>query len=321
MKGLMKMKCRNGFRIFGLASLALCLVSLLGRCEAQAAEPLRLKVMTFNVRCATAGDGPNRWTERSQLAGDVIRRAACDFIGMQEVVPGQLADLKRLLPDYQVVALSREADPTQGEASPIYYLGKRWTLDAKEHGTFWISETPDKPGSKSWNTACPRIVTWGRFIENPSGRAIYVFNTHFDHISQAAREHGAAMLVEQVAKRANSAPCIVVGDLNSNEQNPAVATLAGKAPGSSIALVDTFRAAHPDATEVGTFHAFSGVPAKEGKIDYIFATPGVKTLAAEIVREHYRPGSTEISTEIIRENHGERYPTDHFPVVAEVELP
>ena len=81
---------------------------------------------------------------------------------------------------------------------------------------------------------------------------------------------------------------------------------------------------HPELAKeaVGTFHGFSGVPTNERKIDSIFASPSAKVLSSQILREHYLSfDSQERSDAIIRENHGERYPSDHFPVSAEIVFP
>jgi endonuclease/exonuclease/phosphatase family metal-dependent hydrolase len=290
--------------------------------SAAAAEPLRLKVMTFNIRYDTPNDGVNQWNHRSDWAADLIRRTGADFVGIQEAVPSQRADLDRLLPEYHAVGISRGADPKKDEAVPIHFRADRWKIDPEQQGNFWLSDTPDKAGSITWGNACPRIVTWARFIENASGRAVYVYNTHFDHIAESARQKSAAMLADHIVHQLHADPVVVTGDLNSGEDGAAVKLLTGKSPSSPITLLDTFRAMHPDVKDVGTFHAFSGVPHGQMKIDYIFVTPGAKVLAAEIVREHRAtPDSKDYSSDPIQENHGERYPSDHFPVTAEIEIP
>jgi endonuclease/exonuclease/phosphatase family metal-dependent hydrolase len=299
-----------------------CLIALWPQAVV-AAEPLRLKAITFNIRYDTSGDNENRWAARREWVADLIRRSGSDFVGIQEALPNQIAELVRLLPEYQSLALSREADPKGGEATPIFYRAQRWTMDPEQHGTFWLSDTPDQPGSITWKNACPRIVTWARFVDKASGRSIHVYNTHFDHRSEEARQKSAAMLMERVAQLPANEPVLITGDLNSGEDGIAIQILSGKKQPSSLALLDTFRAVHADITpdDAGTFHGFKGVPS-ERKIDFIFVRPEAKVLAAEILREHYLNFETqERSDAIIREYHGERYPSDHFPVTAEVVYP
>ena len=201
--------------------------------------------MTFNIRCNTVFDGPNRWPHRRELAAHVIRRYGADFVGVQEAEPDQIADLVKLLPEYRLLGRSREADPKVGEASPIFYRHKRWRLDADRQGTFWLSDTPEKPGSKTWGNGYPRIVTWGRFVEEKTGHGAYAFNTHFDHLSEASRRKSATLLARRIAERSRPEPVVLTGDFNSGESSAALAYLTGKKPGSPIMLIDTFRAVAP----------------------------------------------------------------------------
>jgi endonuclease/exonuclease/phosphatase family metal-dependent hydrolase len=291
------------FRISRIASLVLAsLATVLPQREGMAAEPLQLKVMTFNIRRDGEETGPNHWQERREMVVELIHHFAGDFVGIQEAKPNQVADLNAMLPEYRSIALSREADPTRGEAAPIYYRCERWTLDPAQTGTFWLSNTPDKPGSKSWSTGYPRIVTWGRFVEQPSGRAVYVFNTHFGE--ESARQKSAALLAEHVAHVSMSNPVIVTGDLNAGETSGVVKFLTEATPTSPVKLLDTFRAANPDAKEVGTTNEFRG-GTNGSKIDYIFVLPNTKVLSATIIHDHI----------------GARYPSDHYPVTAEVVVP
>jgi endonuclease/exonuclease/phosphatase family metal-dependent hydrolase len=285
------------------ALAAWCLLGA-GHDAARADNTLPVKAMTFNIRCNTAIDGPNRWPHRREMAADVIRRAEPDFAGLQEAEPDQIADLLKLLPEYHMLGRSREKNPKVGEASPIFYRHKRWRLDAKQNGTFWLSDTPEKPGSITWGNACTRIVTWGRFTEAKIGRGLYVYNTHLDHISEPSRQKSAVLMAQRITGRKSPEPVLVTGDFNSGESSAAIAWLTGKKPGSPLALIDTFRVLHPDEKQVGTFHGFRG-GTKGEKIDYILVPPGTRVLSAEILHDT-RNG---------------RFPSDHYPVAAEIIFP
>lgn len=271
---------------------------------ARAEDGLAVKAMTFNIRFNNPKDGPNRWSERSEMAADVIRHFDGDFVGMQEALPDQIADLLGMLPDYRSFGSPRGADDKGGEASPIFYRYDRWTVDCCRQGTFWLSDTPNVPGSITWGNAWPRIVTWARFVEKRSGRGLYVFNTHFDHISALSRSKAAVLLAEVIAARDLPEPVLVTGDFNAGESSEPIEYLTGRQPGSPVRLSDTFRELHPDEKQVGTFHAFKGEP-RPDKIDYVFVTPGVEVRSAEIIRF----------------NLDGRHPSDHFPVAAEVVFP
>jgi endonuclease/exonuclease/phosphatase family metal-dependent hydrolase len=267
-----------------------------------------LVVMSFNVRYAAANDGGNNWDKRKDLACDVVRRHQPDLVGLQEALRSQIDDLRAALPEYGEIGVAREDGKTKGEYSAILYRKDRFEVE--ESGTFWLSDTPEVPGSITWGNACTRVCTWGRFLPKSAGRPFYLFNTHLDHVSQPSREKAIALIMARLSRRKHPDPVILTGDLNSGENNPVVRYLKGEgqlkaaADGLSenpLPLVDTFRLLHRDAAEVGTAHGFKG--GRSGsKIDYIFVPPGVQVLAAEILHDHQ----------------GDRYPSDHFPIIAAI---
>jgi endonuclease/exonuclease/phosphatase family metal-dependent hydrolase len=273
---------------------------------ATAAEPLNVKVMTFNIRRdGEEADARNHWDQRRDMVVEIIRQFGGDFVGIQEAKPNQVADLNERLADYRSLALSRNADPSQGEASPIYYRHERWAIDPTERGTFWLSETPETPGSKTWgNEFYPRIVTWAKFSEKPSGRTVYVFNTHFGGNSGDNQVKSALLLGSRIARLPKSVPIILSGDFNATEDSVPIDILRGQRDNSPIPLLDTFRAANPDAKDIRTAHEFHGA-IQGDKIDYIFVRPGTQVLMSEIVRTHQ----------------DDRYPSDHYPLTAEVAFP
>jgi len=295
-------------------------VALLAFSNLFADEPIR--VLSFNVRLSTAKDGENSWANRRDFLTDIIAEGNYDFIGTQETVMrpdpelNQVTFIASKLPGHAVLGRSREADPEVGEATTIFYNKERWKIDDTDQATFWLSDTPNIAGSKTDPKAgCPRTVTTALFHElkagQPTGRSLYVYNTHYDHLSEEARQRGAKQLMDRIAARKNKdVPVIVTGDLNNSERSPAIQymkgepmTLDGQVWNSPYKLVDTFREVHPDATDVGTFNGFK-MPGN-GKIDYIFVSPGLKTISAEIIRTQ-REG---------------RYPSDHFPINAVIALP
>lgn len=281
---------------------------LLAACAVQqpagtpAPDTAEVRVLTFNIRYGTAPDGPDAWEHRAPLVFEVIREQDADFIGLQEALRFQIDAIRDAVPGYGEVGVGREDGREGGEYSAILYRIDRWRVADRD--TFWLSETPDVPGSKSWGNEITRIVTWARFIDRDSGRAVRVYNTHFDHQSQPSRMQSAKLLAERIAAREPRDPVIVTGDFNSGEDNPAILYLEHDNGQSPVRLVDTFRVLHPHATGVGTFGEFLGK--RNGpKIDYVFVEPGVDVRAAGIIHDQ-RDG---------------RYPSDHYPVYAEIVLP
>lgn len=293
--------------VLGLLFGGFCSVYMSGGSSyiaAQARPRELLTVMSFNIRLGTAKDGENHWTARREMLFDVIREQDADLVGLQEAFAFQIDEIVAAVPMYAVVGVGRDDGVRAGEYSAILFRKDR--LQVAEAGTFWFSDTPSVPGSKSWGNNITRICTWTRFVDR-DGRGFYHFNLHLDHQSQPSRERSTGLLKQRIEGRSvTKEPVIVTGDFNVGEGNPALMTLVGRGPGDSPApFVDTFRVRHPDATTVGTFNGFKFGATGGDKIDYVLVQPGTEVTAADIVRT----------------SRNERYPSDHFPVVARVRLP
>jgi endonuclease/exonuclease/phosphatase family metal-dependent hydrolase len=278
-----------------------------GFAAAAAAAQAPLTVLTFNIRYGTADDGENRWDRRRDLLFDVIRTENADIVGLQEALRFQIDEMVAALPVYAMVGVGRDDGRDAGECSAILY--RRSRLSIVDSGTFWFSDTPEQPGSTSWGNRITRICTWARFRDT-SGDGFYVYNLHLDHESQPSRERSVRLLAERIRSRsAKDDPVIVTGDFNADEQNPATRWLLGDetalagAETRGIDLTDTFRALHPKASGVGTYNGFAFGRIDEQKIDYV------------LVDRHF----VARDARIVHTSRGQRYPSDHFPVVARVE--
>ena len=288
-------------KIYRPALIALALLNA-GYCISppEQAKPLDIRVMTFNIRTGFAEDGENHWDLRKEFVCDVIRQYAPDVLGVQEACRFQLDEFNKQLPEYGEVGIGRDGD-TQGEYSAILYRKQRFEVDAS--GTFWLSNTPAVP-SVYWGNHYRRICTWARLIDKESARAFYVYNTHLDHRSQLSREESVKLIMKRLNDRPHPNPFVLLGDFNAGENNPAIGYLMGTrvlTDPTPIPLVDSFRMLHPSEKVVGTGNEFSGI-SNGPKIDYIFAEPKTRALEATIIRT----------------NRNDRYPSDHYPVTAQL---
>jgi endonuclease/exonuclease/phosphatase family metal-dependent hydrolase len=265
-----------------------------------------VRAMTFNIRYGTAADEEHAWPLRRHLTFRAIREFSPTVLGVQEALRFQLDEIARELPGYSEIGVGRDDGVEAGEYSAILYDRQR--LELLDHGTFWLSDTPDVPGSMTWGNRITRLATWARFRDRAAyGSTFYVFNTHWDHESQPSRERSAALILERIRARAHpDDPVLLMGDFNAGEDNPAFQALVARRdpPPGEVRLYDTFRAVHPDAGRTGTFHAFRG-DRSGPKIDAILASPQWETLDAAIVLD----------------SEDGLYPSDHFPVTAVVRLP
>jgi endonuclease/exonuclease/phosphatase family metal-dependent hydrolase len=266
-------------------------------------QQLNLKVMTFNIRYDNPGDGDYRWALRLPMVTEVVRSENPDIIGMQEVLKNQLTDLEKILPDYTHVGVGRDDGKDQGEFAPVFFKSNRF--DKRAEGTFWLSETPDVPGSKSWGTACTRIVTWVKLYDKRFRRKVFVFNTHFDHVSKEARNQSAYLLISAIHQVAGKNWVIVTGDFNDREGSSMYKILTGTT--LDLSLFNTARTSRtepmgPDYTYIG----FPFQPESGNTIDFIFTRSNV--------------GATVTRHQVITFNVSGKYPSDHLPVATEFEL-
>ncbi len=257
-----------------------------------------LKVMTYNIRYDNPEDGINQWPKRIDKVVGIINNYKPDVIGIQEGMHHQLQDMMRQLPEYSYCGVGRDDGKEQGEYSAIIFRKGRFGL--LEHKTFWLSETPNVPGSKSWDAAITRIATTGKLYDRDTKKEFLLINTHFDHIGKTARENSALLIREWVIKYKlkSENPVLVIGDFNSEPTEEAYLAIVSK---DFSLLLDS----RPKESDAGTFCGFK-VGAQTCKtIDFIFLTKGWKVTTYKVIND----------------NDGIYYPSDHLPVYVEAEFP
>ena len=246
--------------------------------------------MTFNVRYDNPDDGQNAWPLRKERVARVMERAT--LVGVQEALYHQVLDLDQMLDGYDWVGVGRDDGMQKGEFAPIFY--RLDTFELLDTGTFWLSATPEVPGSKSWDAAITRLTTWGLFRLHDSHDSLWVFNTHFDHRGEQARQNSAQLLVSRIAEIAGRGMVVVTGDFNASPETQVYATM------TTGSLVDTRQASRvsPVGPE-GTFSGFeTGKEPLRGPIDYVFVTRSLEVLSYEALVD-------------VENGH---YVSDHLPV-------
>jgi len=260
-----------------------------------------IRVMSFNVRYATANDGLNAWPARRDFLVRTIQAFAPDLLGTQETLAMQRDYLKQALDGYEVQAAGRDDGAEKGEMMALYFRKDRF--EKLGGGHFWLSETPDVVGSKSWDSSLPRMVTWVKLkdLKNPGTQPIVFLNTHFDHRGKQARRESAKLIRRKIQELAAGCRVILTGDFNSGEASPPyLATFEPAADGKTV-LVDTFRAKNPGRTDnEGTYSGFAADAVRGERIDWIGCSPDFSVKEAGIDR-------TSLDG---------RTPSDHFPVTA-----
>lgn len=256
-----------------------------------------LHVMTFNIRMDTKEDGANQWSNRKDLAADLVKFHEVDIFGAQEVLNHQLNDLLARLPEYSYVGVGREDGKTKGEYAPIFYKKDRFSLE--DSGNFWLAEDMNAVGKKGWDAACERVATWGVFKDKLSGKKFFFLNTHLDHMGKVARHEGASLVLEEAHKLAKGLPVIVTGDFNATPDDDPIKVLTDKNDPRHV--THSREIASLKYGPEWTFHDYGRIPNEKREwIDYIFVKGNIKVLRNGVLTDTL--------------NH--LYPSDHCPVMA-----
>jgi len=270
----------------------LLLLSVLTICFAQ--KPVR--IITYNIRFNNPADKENAWPNRREEVFKLLQRYKTDIFSVQEALYDQIMDLKEGMAGFDYVGVGRTDGNINGEFSAIYYNTNRYITI--ENGTFWLSKTPQVP-SKSWDAALNRICTWARLREKVTHKTFYIFNTHFDHIGVKARKESAILILKKISEIAKrNEPVLLTGDFNLTPAEKPLVLIRQKLK-DARQITQTL----PQGP-VGTFNGFDFESKLENRIDYIFVNKLVEV-------KSYR---------VITDSKQNRYPSDHLPVLADVQF-
>jgi endonuclease/exonuclease/phosphatase family metal-dependent hydrolase len=261
----------------------------------------------------------NGWGQRYPVIAGLIRFHDFDLFGTQECKYHQLVDLKDSLPGYSYIGIGRDDGKLAGEFSAIFYKDKMFSL--LKQGNFWLSAITDRP-NKGWDAVLPRICTWGKFRNKKTGFTFFFFNLHMDHIGVKARAESAKLALAKIKELAGNTPTIFTGDFNVDQTSEPYRLL-----NNSGVLKDAYDLARFRYALNGTFNGFKSDRKTISRIDHIFLSKQFRVSRYGILTDSYRSAVTD-STAVSyaspsRGGRGSLYtarePSDHFPVMAEIE--
>ena len=293
----------------------------------------QMLVGSYNIRYKNQHDSIQGevWQKRCQVICDQLNFMSPDIFGTQEVLYGQLQDMKNALDGYDYIGVGRDDGEHGGEHEAIFY--KKDRLQLLDHGDFWLNETPDKP-ALGWDAACIRICTWGKFsakVPDTNQRrglfnrgpkykekVFFFFNLHMDHVGVVARREAAKLIVQKIREIAKGYPVIVTGDFNV-DQNDEIYTIFT----NSGLLKDSYDAARIRFAENGTFNAFKTNYFTTSRIDHVFVSPVMNVEAYGVLTDSYwtpddDPNNTikafDAPQQISFDTYIRHNPSDHYPV-------
>ena len=249
-----------------------------------------LRVMTYNIKYDDRGDTLNNWDVRRPWVVELLKYHKPAVVGLQEALYHQVMGIKSALDGYTFAGVGRDDGKNAGEFSPVFYDSTRFSLITS--GTFWLSETPDRI-SKGWDAALPRICTFVE-LQTKDGFTFVVYNAHFDHIGEQARRESVRVIREHMRNSYPNLPAVFMGDLNFTDTDPAYASVLRD-------FSDARSMTEPYGPKA-TFNGFNWDKVPSERIDYIFL----------------RGGFQASSFAVLTDSRFNRYPSDHFPVIAEI---
>lgn len=266
-------------------------------CIAQSLFAQDIQVMTYNIKYDNVNDTVNNWNDRKRAMVDLLQNQHPEFIGMQEVLHRQLDYLNSALENYDYIGVGRDDGKKKGEYSPIFYNTEKFKV--LESNTFWLSKTPTLI-SVGWDAAMERICTYGLFEEKATGKKVYVFNTHFDHIGTKARKNSAKLIVKQITKRNKQRlPVVLMGDFNlTPEEKPILFIKKRMEDGHAVSK-------NVVQGPKGTYNGFDRNAPIKRRIDYIFFK-GCTISRYNHLDERLKNG---------------KHISDHLPVLATIAIP
>ena len=250
-----------------------------------------IKIISYNIRYNNPNDGKDIWENRRETITDFIEKEAPDFLGLQEVNFPQIQYLNSNLINYSFIGVGRDDGKTRGEFSPIYFNESKYNLLLSN--TFWLSKTPENI-SVGWDAAMERICTYGLFKQKNDGSKVWVFNTHFDHIGNVAREKSVDLILSKIKDLTKDKDQIIItGDFNLSDDSVPIKKLQNFYNDVNIKMDNKSKF-------YGTFNNFKIDNNYNNRIDYIF----------------YKNFDLIKSSHLHIKTDQGRWASDHHPVIA-----
>lgn len=266
-----------------IITLAAALYPMAGR---TIADNSQITVISYNIRYGTAEDGKNSWTERRLGTIGMIKDQKPDILCLQEAFSFQNDFISLYCTGYSHIGRSRLAQ--DAEHPSIFYNSEKIRLI--DWGNFWLSPTPEKV-SLGWDAACERNATWAKMEYIPSGKKVFLVNTHLDHVGKNAREEGLRLILKKIDElNTENLPVILTGDFNAEPGDPSISFIDNK-----------MHNARDMAEQTDSLSTFNGWGNSSTSIDYIFYRGFNRCTLYRTIQEGYS---------------GIRYISDHYPIKA-----
>lgn len=283
----------KGLTYFVIGMFALILIAT----TQSAAQESKLTIASHNIHYITPNRDNYDWPERRDAVASVIADIQPDVMAFQEMetfIGGHFTDqnlqLDWVLENFPTFAAGAVGDPeTFPITQPIVYNTERLML--LDQGYFFFSETPDEIYSRQWDGRYPYFCTWVKLQDTANQKAFYVFNMHNDYASRSNRLKTTELIMQRIqAINEDALPLVLVGDFNALK---------------SFKEVKNFK-------EIGL-----NVIKPSGSTNRIWGMRLLPAIDHILINDGF---TSEEDVTVWQKKYDGEYPSDHFPISADLEL-
>ena len=255
-----------------------------------------LSIMSFNVAVDNRGDVTG-WKDRKKAVINMLTQARPMVIGFQEAQAHEITEMTMAHPEYEWYGLGRETakrpatttDYSAEEAMVVFWL--KDSLRVIDNGTFWLSQTPDKPGL-GWDAQYPRTLTWVKFMHKGTGLMFFMFNTHLDNSGKTARSESMKLIANRMQElNPDNYPAFLTADFNTKSTDAIFAPINGTMKSTRDVAPESDRSKM-------TFNKYN---APKSQIDHIFY------LVTDCI--------TPLTFKVLDGDYGNKWISDHYPIM------
>ncbi|MDD0852460.1 endonuclease/exonuclease/phosphatase family protein [Halobacteriovorax sp. GB3] len=251
---------------------------------------MNFKIASSNIRFDNPQDGSHDWNGRRGILAQCLNEFAPDLLGTQEGREPQLKDLENNLIKLELVDSHREW--IDERMYPCIFVNPE-TIEVHNSGDIWLSETPYEAGSKSFESAFPRLCTWIIATHKESQEKFFYVNTHLDHVLSQTRKEQIRVLIQECDKvNKENLPVVLTGDFNESPFEDVRKVIHDQWSD----LRDCWFTLKKE--EETSHHNFNGTREDGTRIDWILTSSNFRVYDLELYKE----------------NVDGIYPSDHFPV-------
>lgn len=262
------------------------------------------------------------WENRRPAVIQLIKEHSPDILGVQEMRNNQ--DMQQYMHQHLqdayavfTVESGEQGDKKLNTGAPLDIFYKKDRFAFIDGGFFWLTaqsekryqnKKPDDVANRS------RLAFWVILADRRNQQEYFIVNTHLkpfkgkENIQQ--REQGARAIREEIEKRSDNRPIIVLGDMNTY---PGRKSRDKYQDGTYHILTQKngeFYLCDADPTDRATHNSFEKweKAAEKSRLDYIFHSGNLSVEKADVIVKTYEEASDDKDAPF--------YPSDHFPVLA-----